>query len=763
METILLLMKRDRDRNLLQSHLDDGGRQVLAAGHTLLAQPFDLCIVDGPTLNHLWEELAARKLAEADAHLPILLVTTRRDVNILTAGIWQLIDEVITTPILKSELRARVEVLLRARRLSLELMAAKQAQLRQTQVALRRTQAFYESIFEATPLAVYSLDLAGLVTTWNPAAAHLLGWTEEEALGKLLPIVPTHQRQEFEEQLARTLAGESQVAAEGLCQRKDGSLFPCSLSTAPIRDGENGIVGVMTILEDISQRKQAEESLRHSHQLMRYIIEHDRSAIAVHDRDLRYIYVSQRYLKDYQVKDPDIIGKHHYEVFPDIPDRWREVHRRALAGEIISADEDSFVREDGRVDWSRWECRPWYDADGSIGGIVLFTEVITAQKALEEQLRQSQKMESVGRLAGGVAHDFNNMLAVILLQTDMVLMRMGPGHPLQGRMHEIRKAAQSSADLTRQLLAFARKQTIAPKVLDLNQTVADMLKMLRRLIGEDIELIWQPAADLWRVKLDPTQVDQILANLCVNARDAIDSVGNVIIESSNVTVDDHYCAVNPDAIPGEYVMLAVTDNGRGMDKAIQEKIFEPFFTTKETGKGTGLGLSTVYGIVQQNNGFIHVYSEVGRGASFRIYLPRFGEPAEVAVQVEPAVIPFALGETILLVEDEATILGATQDILEDLGYRVITAAAPEKAVELAQRHADQIDLLITDVIMPGMDGYALSKRVRDLCPRVKVLFISGYTANVIAQRGIIEEEGSFLAKPFSIRELALKVWSTLYG
>ncbi|MFH0729998.1 MAG: response regulator [Pseudomonadota bacterium] len=380
---------------------------------------------------------------------------------------------------------------------------------------------------------------------------------------------------------------------------------------------------------------------------------------------------------------------------------------------------------------------------------------------LEEQLHQAQKMESVGRLAGGVAHDFNNMLGIIIGYVELAMGQVDTAQPLHANLEEILKAANRSADLTRQLLAFARKQTIAPRVLDLNETVEGMLKMLRRLIGEDIDLNWQPKADLWPVKLDPSQIDQILANLCVNSRDAITGVGKMIIETGNRTFEEDYCGAHAGFMPGEYVMLAVSDDGCGLDKETLAHIFEPFFTTKERGKGTGLGLSTVYGIVKQNCGFIHAYSEPGQGTTFKIYLSHHkGKAAQMRKEVlsERAVCGH---ETILLVEDEPAILELITIMLEKLGYTVLKAGTPEDAIRLAGEHAGEIHLLMTDVVMPEMNGKDLARDLLSLYPHLKHLFMSGYTADVIANNGILDDGVSFIQKPFSIKKLDDKVRVTL--
>ncbi len=379
-------------------------------------------------------------------------------------------------------------------------------------------------------------------------------------------------------------------------------------------------------------------------------------------------------------------------------------------------------------------------------------------KKLQAQLTHAQKMESVGRLAGGVAHDFNNMLGIILGYTELAMDRVEPDEPLHADLEEIRKAALHSADLTRQLLAFGRKQTITPRVLDFNETVEGILTMLRRLIGEDINLVWIPGHGLWPVKMDPEQINQILANLCVNARDAIADVGKITVETNNTILDDEYCALQAGNLtPDEYVTLTVSDDGCGMDGKTLLLVFDPFFTTKEVGKGTGLGLATVYGIVKQNNGSINVYSEPDQGTTFKIYLPRYAAKTEPLPETVPVQATARGHETILLVEDEPAILKMTTIMLKRQGYTVLTASFPGEAIRLASEHSGRIGLLLTDVIMPEMNGRDLAKHLSSICPNVKCLFMSGYTANVIAHHGLLNENEQFIQKPFSLKNLGVKV------
>jgi PAS domain S-box-containing protein len=380
---------------------------------------------------------------------------------------------------------------------------------------------------------------------------------------------------------------------------------------------------------------------------------------------------------------------------------------------------------------------------------------------LETQLHQANKMEAIGTLAGGVAHDFNNMLGVILGYVQLAMRKVGPDSPLYANLDEIRKAAERSANLTRQLLAFARKQTVAPKVLDLNETVNGMINMLRRLIGEDLDLVWRPGRNLNSVFIDPSQVDQILTNLCVNARDAIADTGKITIETASASLDDAYCTDHAGFLPGEFVVLTVSDDGCGMDAETLSHLFEPFFTTKEMGKGTGLGLATVYGIAKQNNGFINVYSDPGHGTTFKIYLPQHAAKAAPRSEQEQAPGLTAGSEIILLVEDEPAILEVTSMMLDEMGYAVIEAGSPGEAIRLARQHHGRIDLLMTDVVMPEMNGRDLAGNLISIYPDIRCLFVSGYTANVIAHHGVLDPGVHFLQKPFSIKDLATKIREAL--
>ena len=521
---------------------------------------------------------------------------------------------------------------------------------------------------------------------------------------------------------------------------------------------------------EATERKRAEEALRESEERFRTIFEETHLGIVIASPSFAFEKANPAFCRMMGHSEEELRSMTFADItHPDYLEQDRENVKKVGRGELpVYQTEKRYISKSGKVLWGNLIVSGIRDKRGALRHYLSTVIDVTERKSaeaekanLQAQLLQSQKMESVGRLAGGVAHDFNNMLGVILGHTELALEQIDPTQPLYSDLRAIRNAAERSSDLTRQLLAFARKQTVSPKVLDLNKTVAGMLVMLRRLIGEDIHLVWTPGVKLWQVKIDPSQIDQVLANLCVNARDAIAGVGKVTIETTNIAFDQVYCDDHEGFVPGEYVLLAVSDNGCGMDKEILNKLFEPFFTTKEMSAGTGLGLATVYGIVRQNNGFINVYSEPGQGTTFRIYLARFAGKSE-KIQAEGAAGPAMRGqETILLAEDEPDMLEMTATVLKMQGYAVLAACTPGEAIRLAREHAGEIHLLITDVVMPEMNGRDLAKNLLSLYPDLKRLFMSGYTADVIAHHGVLDEGVHFIQKPFSRKDLAAKVREAL--
>ncbi len=527
--------------------------------------------------------------------------------------------------------------------------------------------------------------------------------------------------------------------------------------------------------QDIATRRRIEEQLRQSEERFRSFVENANDIVYSLSTDGVFTYVSPNW-KESLGHDPSEVIGHSFEEFvhPDDVPVCRSAMLNAMAGHKQSGIEYRIRHLSGA--W-RWQMTNGVFASAPDGrppcflGIARdihdFKQAEAERSRLQAQINMMQKIESVGRLAGGVAHDFNNMLQVILGHVELAMRHLPPDQPAHESLLEVRKAAERSADLTRQLLAFARKQTIAPKVLDLNEVVEGLLTLLRRLIGEHIELSWSPSPRLPSIKIDPSQIDQILTNLCANARDAMPRGGHITIETAPATLDAPYCANNPGALPGRYVMLSVRDQGSGMSKETLSKIFEPFFTTKEVGQGTGLGLATVYGIVKQNRGYIEATSQLGEGTRFRIFLPPFAEaeapppaPAASPAAASPST-PSSEKKTILLVEDEPAILSLGQIMLRRLGFDVIAARLPGEAIRLAQQHAGPIHLLISDVVMPEMDGRDLAKNLLSLHPDIKRLFMSGYTADVIAHHGVLDDGVHFLEKPFNLETLGAKIRTIL--
>ena len=509
------------------------------------------------------------------------------------------------------------------------------------------------------------------------------------------------------------------------------------------------------------ERRRAEEALARSEMTYRSLVEDSPFGIFQSAPDGRLLAVNPALVNilGYDSAAELLAQNMARDVYVDPEDRARLIEDVTRRGSLSA--ESVWRRKDGKTVTVRQTGRAVRDAHGRVESFNVIVEDITERKLLEAQFRQAQKMEAVGRLAGGVAHDFNNLLTAILGCADLLLETLGPEVPEREDVEEIRKAARRAADLTRQLLAFSRQQVLAPQVLDLNVLVPNLEKLLRRLIGEDVELRTTLGAGLGAVKADPGQIEQVIVNLAVNARDAMPDGGRLTIETCNAELDETYAAEHFPTRPGSYVLLAVTDTGTGMDADTKSHIFEPFFTTKGQGQGTGLGLATAYGIVKQSGGYVWVYSEPGQGTSFKIYLPRVVDAPEPARPAQDAPVSLRGSETILLVEDDEMVRTLTRRLLEANGHTVLLASRGDAALELARRHEARIDLLITDVVMPGMSGRDLADEVQTLLPGIKVLYLSGYTDDAIVRHGVLEPGVAFLQKPFTADALARKVREVL--
>jgi len=614
--------------------------------------------------------------------------------------------------------------------------------------------------------AFYTLDREWRFTYMNPEAERLLRHPKEDLMGK----VAGQQFQEalgsdIEKNFARALRDNRTVDFETYY-----APFDCWFE-AHVYPSEEGIA---VYFRDITERVKADSALREVTRRLKNILDFSPLLITEIDLDGRYQLANNSACAVAcavaGVAPGDLQGRMLRDVLPaEIAELFLSRIAKVAEHRGPLAVEDT-LQIDGNERSFSTVLFPVVDGGGTVTSVGGIAEDVSdhrhaemERERLASQLRQAQKMEAIGRLAGGVAHDFNNMLSVILGYVDMAILNAAQDPILRADLEQVQEAAERSAELTRQLLAFARKQAIAPKVLDLNETLAGFLKMLARLIGEDIDLLWRPGRGVGPVCVDPTQIDQILANLAVNARDAIGGNGKLTIETANAEIDADFCEHNPGAAPGRYVLLAVSDDGCGMDAATRAQIFEPFFTTKAQGLGTGLGLATVYGIVKQNGGFINVYSELGLGSTFKVYFPCHEALAAPGGGSAARPQSFKGTETILLVEDEAALLNLVKRLLEHQGYTVLPAGSPNEALEIATGYAGTIHMLMTDVVMPDMNGRDLWVQLDALRPGIKTLFMSGYTADVIAHHGILDKGVNFLQKPFKIDGMAAKVREVLDG
>ena len=637
---------------------------------------------------------------------------------------------------------------------------------------LHASEARFRGVLAASPDAVLMVDSAGVIEFASDRVLDIFGYAPEELVGKPVEIlIPERfRRAHFSHLSAYFMQPKTRMMGGGLllwARRKDLSEFPAEISLSPVAMADRS--AAIAAVRDVSARRalealqqKAAEALRESEGRLRYFIKYAPAAIAILDKDLRYLVYSDRWLTDYGLGGRDLRGLSHYDVFPEIPERWRTIHRRALAGETLHAEEDSFTRVDGHVQWLRWEVRPWFDNLGNIGGVAFLTEDITDRKRMESQLLQAQKMQAIGQLTGGVAHDFNNLLTVILGNAESLLDEIASNDPHRKLVEPIVAAAERGASLTQLMLAFARRQTLEPSTFDLNEVVTRMNALLRRTIGENVEVDLRLTKSLWAVTADIRQMETAILNIVLNARDAMPQGGKLTIETGNVELSEDYAAQSVEVTPGQYVMMALSDTGSGIAPEVLDRIFEPFFTTKPVGKGTGLGLSMVHGFVKQTGGHIQIYSEVGHGTSVKIFLPRADADATTVVKSARAPAALATGaESILVVEDDPYVRTFAVQQLRRLGYKVTEASdGPSALHEISRSGAP--DLLFTDVIMPGgMTGRQLAERVGQVASGTKVLYTSGYTENSIVHHGRLDPGVHLLQKPYKSDKLAKKVREVL--
>jgi PAS domain S-box-containing protein len=628
---------------------------------------------------------------------------------------------------------------------------------KRSEEALQRAEEQYRSIFDEAIIGIFRSTPEGRFIMTNPAMAKMLRCdSPEQAIDNIKDIGVLYgdrgERRELQTLVENKGTLQNYVHK---FRRRDGSDLWLSLNLHCVYKEDGTPEYYEGTAEDITLRKRAEEAVQESETRLRLFVEHAPVGLAMFDRKMRYLCASRRWLANY-CTDGDVRGLSYYEVFPTIPERWKEAHRRGLAGEVVREEAEHIVRLDGSTQWIRWEVRPWYEKGNDIGGIVIFSEDISERRLLETQLQQAQKMEAIGRLAGGVAHDFNNMLGVIIGFSELLKERTDLDQTAVHQIEQIRLAGKKAASLTQQLLAFGRKQIIQPRILDLNEVVSKLSGMLRRLIGDDIELAIHFSCPEARVYVDASQVDQVIMNLAVNARDAMPNGGKLIIETDTCELDEAYAIQHRPVHPGRYVRLTITDTGAGMTDETMSHLFEPFFTTKELGKGTGLGLSIVYGVVKQSDGYIWVYSELGKGTSFKIYLP-FHSATVQREEVSTKFVNVKGRETVLVVEDDQGFRSMVVGFLRELGYTVLEAGNGEDALEVAATANSPIHALITDIVMPKMGGRELADKLTCKLPATKVLYTSGYTHDGVVQTRVLRDGESFLQKPFALSELSEKL------
>ena len=627
---------------------------------------------------------------------------------------------------------------------------------------LQKNLALLRGITEGTTDAVFVKDFGGRYLMMNSAGARFMGRTVEEVIGKddMELFNPESGRAIMERDRSILQSGKTQMYEEAATAGEVSRVYLAN--KGPFRDASGEVVGLLGICRDVTDRKLAEKEMHQSQQKLSIHFEHTPLAVVEWDLEFRVAAWNPSAERIFGYSRQEALGQHASfivppEFRPHVEQIWQGLVKQT--GGTRSANDN--VTKDGRTISCEWYNTPLVDESGRVLGVASLAQDVTERVALEERLRQSQKMEAVGRLAGGVAHDFNNLLTVILGYSQILAEGVPVGSRLADSTAQIKSAADRASGITRQLLAFSRKQVLSPRVINLNDIMLNLDALLRRLIGEDVEVRTDLANDLGSVKADPGQIEQVIMNLALNARDAMPQGGKLTLETANAQLDESYGRSHQPTKPGRYVMLAVSDTGHGMPPETQARIFEPFYTTKDVGKGTGLGLSMVYGIVKQSGGYIWVYSELDQGTTFKIYLPRVDQPAEtMGAESRPKNVQRG-SETILLVEDDPQLRQLSSSVLAHCGYKVLVAGEPEEGLAICRSNQRDIRLLITDVIMPSMNGRQLAEQILQISPDVRVLYISGYTNNAIVHYGVLDAGLWFLPKPFTLSALIAKVREVL--
>jgi PAS domain S-box-containing protein len=641
-----------------------------------------------------------------------------------------------------------------------------QRERKRIEEALRSSQARFLELFNDAPVGYHELDKEGHLIEVNKTELEMLGYTAEEVLGH--PVWTLMEEEEVSRKtLMEKMSGLQPPGRqfERTYRKKDGTTLLVLIEDRLVQDSEGKITGIRSTIQDITERKKAEEDVRKNRLMFQDLF--DRAPVGYFETDQKGLItrVNRTELELLGYSAEEMLGRPIWDFITE-----RENVRQHFFGKIFgkirpdSSYEHCYLKKDGTFLPVSAKDKLLSDEKGKITGMRVTIQDITERKQaeqemslLQEQLRQSQKMEAIGRLAGGIAHDFNNLLTIIKGYSQLLLMEKEADGVSRESLNEIQVAADGAANLTRQLLAFSRRQVLDLRVFDLNTILREINKMLCRLIGEDIELVMRLSEDPGRVKTDLGWMEQVIMNLAVNARDAMPSGGKLTIETANVELDNEYARWHVSVEPGLYVMLSVSDTGVGMTREVREQIFEPFFTTKEKGKGTGLGLSTVYGIVKQSGGNVWVYSEPGEGTVFKIYFPQIDEPVEILVKKKELKEVPEGNETVLVVEDAESVRKLVVQILRKQGYHVLEATQGQEALLVCDRHRGPIHLVVTDVVMPGMAGPELVGRLRQVRQEIKVIYMSGYTDEPMVRHGVLEGEMDFIQKPFSMESLAHKV------